>query len=302
MTQVGSIYEHARWREPSGATLNRRRRSALRVDAFLLLGGGLRPDPLSRATGRPLLDMPVERGRTLLDWWMHHAADVARRSTDGVLPMRVMIDASQKPPTIRRSTTRIRCDVQRDLSDFRGVGGLLRDVAATHGDDDMLLVANASQPIVDPWPQAIATLAKARADIALMVDSPGGPTGLMLIRCGALRSVAPICYGGFKEQALPQLARLHDVRIVRSRSSAIAPMRTSAHYLAGLNQLNTPRHGSTFAVTENGSNVHPDARLNHCVVLRGASVGAGAVVSRSVICGGAQVPAGAVVVDRVVTA
>ena len=44
--------------------------------------------------------------------------------------------------------------VERDLSDYRGTGGVLHDLAADYDDDDLILVANAAQVLLDPLHRA----------------------------------------------------------------------------------------------------------------------------------------------------
>src|SRR5438309_1569651 len=62
----------------------------------------------------------------------------------------------------------------------------------------------------------VMRLAESSADIALLAEPDGSPTGLMLVRCGTLRQISPIGFVDLNEQALPAIASKHVVRVVRN--------------------------------------------------------------------------------------
>src|SRR5690606_39068459 len=103
------------------------------------------------------------------------------------LPVRVMVDhAAPRPhsePWQGRAELRIECDPL----EFRGTGGLLRDLANEYDDDDLLLVAGAAQLMVEPLLVIADALAGTPGDVRILALRDGTPSGIMLIRCGCLR-------------------------------------------------------------------------------------------------------------------
>ena len=128
----------------------------MRLRALVLLGGSVRPSPLSIATGRSVLDLPLDEGGSLMNYWLHQAVEVTRMAGIERLPVRVMVNHASLEPTTSHERYYGTFRVERDLSEYRGTGGVLRDVAADYGDDDLILVANAAQVLLDPL-AAIAT-------------------------------------------------------------------------------------------------------------------------------------------------
>src|SRR5439155_1217031 len=80
------------------------------------------------------------------------------------------------------------------------------------------------------------------ADVALLVDPEGTPSGLQLIRCETLGHISTRGFVDFKEQALPLLSRRFDVRVVRRPIVAVS-VRTLESYLGALRMLHDPRGG-----------------------------------------------------------
>ena len=107
--------------------------------------------------------------------------------------------------------------VERDLSEYRGTGGVLRDLTAEYDDDDLILVANAAQVLLEPLPIIAAELYGKKADVAVVAHEDGTPSGLMLIRCKALRQIAATGFVDMKGQALAA-DRVGEIRCPRDAS------------------------------------------------------------------------------------
>ncbi len=283
----------------------------------MLLGGAIRTTDLSRGLDRPLVDLPVEAGVSVLDLWRREAAGLRTCIGAESIAARLLVDASsplprEAPPA---NGSGVRLTVERDRWDFRGTGGVLRDACADYPDDSFVLVANANQVLVEPLAAKACALAGAGGDIALMAHDDGSPVGLMLVRVGAARAIRAVGYVDFKEQALPQLASGFDVRVVHRPHPSAVPVRTLDAYLRALRGYHRVRAGllpfegpfaedwtRTFGVVETGAAVGAGAQVHDSVILAGGRVGAGAVVVRSVVCGDGVVSAGGIAADRLVSA
>ncbi|HSZ56345.1 MAG TPA: hypothetical protein VK797_11830 [Tepidisphaeraceae bacterium] len=204
--------------------------------------------------------------------------------------------------------------VERDLSDYRGTGGVLHDLAEDYDDEDFLLIGNAAQVLLDPLPRIAAELHRKKADVAVVSHDDGTPSGLMLVSCKALRMIAPRGFVDMKEQALPLISTKYDVRVVQYRRPTGLPVRSLSDYVQAL-RFHHRRAGEhpatdplaedwspTFSIIEAGATVGAMARLHDSVVLGGALVESGAVVVRSIVCPGAVVRSDQTAVDRVVMA
>jgi N-acetylglucosaminyldiphosphoundecaprenol N-acetyl-beta-D-mannosaminyltransferase len=305
---------------------NRKPRPAVasRVRALVLLGGSVRPTPLHLATGRSVLDLPLDLRGSVLAGWLTEAASLHRSLELDSLPVRVMVNHDAPMPTsvdgfIARSAG---LRIERDASEYRGTGGVLRDLAEAYEDDDLLLVANAAQVLLDPLDNVVDALARCGGDVSVVSHQDGTPTGVMLVACRALREIASEGFVDMKEQALPRIASRFDVRVLsRPRPSGL-PLRTLEDYVSALRyhhrrfrggQGSQPLEGETtdplaenlspaFALVESGAELDPTARLHDAVVLSGGIVEAGAVLVRSVVCAGGVVRREKSTVDQFVTA
>lgn len=297
-----------------------------RLKAMILLAGRVRPSPFTAGTRRPILELPLAERETpdgrvherLMDGWLRWGGDVAALAghANGHLPTRVIVsDAKDAPHREAAPGGPARpagsFGVDLDFSEYRGTGGLLRDFAAEYDDDDLLLVCNAQQILVDPIAALVRALGQRMArgaDVALVAHDDGTPSGMMIVRCGAMRVINAVGYNDMKEQGLPMIAAEHDVRVVRCRRPTGLPVRTAAEYvqalcryhaqLAGRGRGSEPHplsmpfaedNPSRFALVEPGAEVHPAAYLHDSVVLSGARVEAGATVVRSILCEGVVV-------------
>jgi hypothetical protein len=219
------------------------------------------------------------------------------------LPVRLLLDRNAIEPTsaTRRSAELGRSlgdsyRMERDISEFRGTGGLLANIAVDYDDEDMILVGNAAQVLLDPLPALLTSLNKGRGPVGLVGHRDGEPSGLMLITCRALRLIPKMGFVDMKEQALPIIASTYDVHVVQCRRPTGLSIRTLSDYIAAVRAIHLPSRAiatdpwaedwkSTFAIVEPGAVVAPSARIHDSVVLAGAMVEAGAAVVRSVVAG-----------------
>jgi exopolysaccharide biosynthesis WecB/TagA/CpsF family protein len=283
------------------------------VKAVVLLGGSVRPSRLTAAIERSILDLPLEDGRSVLWHWQEQARVLRRFVGSAALPVRVLVDQSSMEPTAPLEADGVEVFVERDLSPYRGTGGVLRDLSAEYRDDDVLLVANAAQALLVPLPDLVLSLAEQDADVSLIAHTDGTPSGLMLIRCRALRRVSQTGYVDMKEQALPAIAKAFKVTHLIQTSATGMPIRTLEEYMSALQRRYRLAQGKptpnnpfaedrrpTFAIVEKGAQIDRDARVHDSVVLTGAVVEAGAVVVRSIVCPGGMLAAGETAIDSLV--
>src|SRR6266568_3095755 len=128
--------------------------------AMVLLGGSMRPGTFGTAIGRLVFQLPLEENCTILDCWANEARELAPLA-EQVVPVRVMIDkAAPQPFPIGNGNP---LEIERDPFDFRGTGGVLRDLACQYSAGDYLLVANAAQVLCEPL-----------ADLASALSTMGG--------------------------------------------------------------------------------------------------------------------------------
>ncbi len=283
--------------------------------AVVLLGGSVTTSPLRSAIGRSIVDLPLDDGRSLIWHWRDVAAELNRSLGRNTLELRLVVDAFSHAPLTTPPSNGVLIAVQRDASAYRGTGGVLRDIAAKYADDDVILVANAAQVMCEPLHDLVVALAQTRADVSFVSHRDGTPSGLMLIRCGALRLISEQGYVDMKEQALPAIARAHHVAHVQRMTATAVSIRTLDDYVAALQFRHRRRLGvasslddplaedvrPTFAICERGASIHPTARIHDSIVLQGSVVGEGAVLVRSIVCPGARVEKDAVFIDQLIT-
>jgi NDP-sugar pyrophosphorylase family protein len=160
----------------------------------------------------------------------------------------------------------------------------------------------------------VGALATAGGDVVLAAHCDDKPVSAYLIRRQALRAVPERGYIDFKEQALEQIARQFQVRVVRRPTPGGIPIQTARTYLSalrlyhGLNGQTTANgdwdviddHAAHLAVAEAGAEIGRGVTLHDAVALRGCRIGDGATIVRSVIAGGAWIRPQSVIVDRIV--
>jgi hypothetical protein len=268
------------------------------------------------AIGRSILDMPLKPGQSILGHWLQEVADLAEGIPLRRLPLRVMLCRAAPIPTAPRGWGhgRVPLQIERDNQDFRGTGGVLRDLSEQYHKDDYLLVASGAQVLVEDLTGLAHALGRVAGDVVLLAHGEGTLCGLMLVRCGALAEIASVGFVDFKEQALPQLATRHHVSVLRRSHMALLSITTASDYLAALRRyghrhggrgtaygLGPFGHAPDHGIVEMQARVEPSAIVHDAVILAGARVAARAIVARSIVCEGACVGDGQVVVNRVVT-
>jgi N-acetylglucosaminyldiphosphoundecaprenol N-acetyl-beta-D-mannosaminyltransferase len=254
-----------------------------------------RPGPLTTATGRSLLDLPVNNRETILNLWLKYAAQAR-------LPLRILLSRSGLEPRSATAKTDRSLTIERDLSDYPGSGGVLARLADEFEEDEAILVADAAQIPRGDLLESAEKLARAGGLVNLLMRSDATYGGLMLLGCKALRLIPAARYVDMKEDALLAIAAGHEVRLHCSDKSAALPVRTLVEYIDALRRFTATERqielpddplaeemGGGFAAAEAASQVDPAATLHNSVVLAGGMVAAGAVCVRSVVCSGGKV-------------
>ena len=296
--------------EHRSAPLPLARRSDVR--SLVLLGGAVRPTPFLTSIGRSVLDLPVRPHQTILDIWLGEAAQLHGATLHARPEVRILVNRAGVFPRARARVDSLPIVIQTDPVEFRGTGGLLRDVVGHYGQNDYVVVGNASALLLRPLSPIIRQLRETKGDVATVEHADGSPVDLVMLRCGCLEVIPPIGYCDLKEQGLLLMSRLHTVRVIRRNEPASISARTLRGYISalrryyrGLTQVSEPGPFEEdwkplFSVCEDGAEVHPSARLHDAVVLRGGRVEREATVVGSVVCPGGVVPAGRTVVDSIV--
>lgn len=307
------------WRLAELETEQQRKQASIarplsKLKAVVLLAGDVRKNTLRKLTGRASPSLPVGASRTVLDCWREQLITLAETLGIPQLPVRVLISRNSglTPRTERFGP--VLMSIEYDPSSFRGTAGLLSDVARAYDDDDQLLVTSAGQILFEPLIRIAMDLYNAGGDFTLGIDPSGVPSGMMLYRCGCMRSINPVGFCDLNEQALPELSQEHEVRVARFASPAAMSVRTLQGYLSALRIFH--RHASgrcdtdqpfeeqwrpTFGIIEPGAKVGRNVIVHDSVVLAGARIEPGAVLVRSVICPDAVVTRDDHVVDQVVS-
>jgi hypothetical protein len=265
-----------------------------RIQAVILLGGSLLRSPLSTATGRSLLELPVVSGRSIFDCWRDDLKSFASSFSIDSLTARLIIDRRASEPKLSLCEGAVNLSVEHDPHEYRGTAGILRDVSIDYDDDDYIVVASAAQILLEPMEKLVCELASKANDISLVAHDDGTPCGLMLIRCGCLREIPAIGYIDLKEQAFPEIVKDYRVDVVRRVRPSGLPIRTLEDYIDALRAYrrvlagNGYRHAeedgySLFEIVEDGAVVNHCSRLHDSIVLRGGRVEGESVLFRSLV-------------------
>lgn len=288
--------------------------SLRKLKAVVLLGGAVRPMAIATETGRSILDLPLEANKTILQQWIEQTEALARLAELPGLPIRAMVNGRSPDPMGAAGATGL-VRVERDFGEFRGTGGLLRDLARDYEDEDVILVANAFQLLIDPLAEIARGMARLGGQVGLVAHQDGTPSGVMLVTCKALRLISEAGYVDIKEQALPQIAARYQVSVLHRRRPTGLPIRTLGDYVMALRTHHRRKSGRpamvsdplaedwrpTFSIVEEGAEVDPLASVHDSVILRGGKVEAGAAVVRSIVCPGGIVGRDVPAVDQLVT-
>lgn len=290
-------------------------RSLHRLRAMVLLGGSVRLTQLSTRIDRSVLDLPVDDTGSIFNHWLAHATDLARHAGLEQLPVRMMVNQTSPLPTSAAPRYNGTWRVERDLSEYRGTGGLLRDLATDYADEDLILVANAAQILIDPLAAIATALDRKGGDVSIVSHNDGTPSGVQLVSCKTLRLIPTTGYVDMKEQALPAIAARYGVSVMHRRRPTGLAVRTLSDYINALRHYHRRRQGKpalsdplaedwrpAFALIEEGATVDPRAHVHDSVVLKGGVVEGGAVVVRSIICPGGVVRKDRSAVDQFIYA
>ncbi len=277
-----------------GATTGQARSSLAKLRGLILLGGSIRPTPLTSSIGRSVLDLPLDEHASILDCWMEHAERVARMAELPHLPVRLLVDQLSPSPVTGRGRGIL--SVEQDRSELRGTGGVLGDLTADYADDDLILVANAAQVLLEPLPAIAKALKKCGGEVGVVAHDDGTPSGVMLLSGAALRFIPRTGFVDMKEQALPLIASFLDVTVMSRRRPTGLPVRSLTDYIMALRHYHSRKAGQkgsndplaegwrpVFSIVEPGAVVDPNARVHDSVVLRGGRVEQGAVAVRSIV-------------------
>lgn len=281
-----------------------------RPRAILMLAGAVRRSPWIEAAQRSPLALPVSENESVLAIWLDEVRDV--RSALDAPDARLRVITNQYGGDIGlNGTTPPDVELELDPADYRGTGGLMRDLTESYDDDDWVLVVNAFQLPIRPLTGAVRQLMRTRGDVRLLLSDSSSPVVAALIRCEALRRIEPVGFVDFKEQGLPKLARDYVVGVARGKGAFACSVRSHGDYIEALAAFHDPRARSrvdpleerwrsSFSIVEPGASVHAFAKLNNAVVLKGAKVESGSIVANSVICPGGSVARGSVVRNQLV--
>lgn len=287
------------------------RAAAHGVRAVLLLAGRVGRNPLADGIARPVVDLPVDSRRTLLDVWSDQTAPLGAARPGRDVDVRLVVDRAAALPRVRSPGV---C-VVRDPAEYRGTAGLVRDLTAGYADDDRVLVAPANQIPRETFAEMLKALARHDEAVCLVPHAGGDFAAAFLLRCARLRDVPEVGFVDLKEQAIPSSRGRASLRVVRRPAGATFPVRTLAQYVQALRAFHSDGRGEprpdadpfaetwrpAFSLVEPGASVAEGAVLHDAVVLAGAHVECGAVVAQSVVCPGAVVRRGSRVLASVVT-
>lgn len=281
------------------ATAGGGRTEAVRIRHFVLLAGAVGANSLASRLGRCVVDLPLAASFRLLDVWTRRVREYLSQVEPGFSDPEVLILAGEADPlpTVVAVEGGPRVRAVRDAQDYRGTAGVLRDLCDGFRDDEHVLVGTASQCPDEGLISQLVAEADPASGVTLSAARDGAPSGLMLIRCGALRQVTSVGYIDLKEQALPRIASTTGVRVVESPVGVSPPIRNIRSYLdavqswhrsgslRGMSSLSPfeERWKPSFSVVEAGAKVAANARLHDSVVLSGGVVESGCEVVRSVV-------------------
>jgi len=284
------------------------------VVRLILLAGATRQPQMRRATGRIPAMLPLADDLTVFEHWLNQTEQLADRYDVDRFDVRLLVDDKAPPFELDCDRPRLAVTVQRDPDQYRGTGGLLRDIAEELDDSDWLFVVNAGQILLQPLDDVFDRLDGTAGDVVVATNEDGSPSGFTLIRAGVLRSIKPVGFVDLKEQALPEIAKRHRVAVATFVEAPAMMIRERPHYLAALRRLHRTQAGlpdsepfeerwsPAFRVVEPGATVAPDAIVQDSVLLGNARIESGAVVVRSVICAGAVVRRKQRIIERIIGA
>ncbi|WP_428937815.1 hypothetical protein [Fontivita pretiosa] len=293
---------------------------------MIILAGSVRPAGLLAAVKRPVLQLPLSQHTTVLQQWIHRAAEFRRRHPH--VPVRLLLDSNSPQHNQNDAMMPPNCGpsliLERDPKPYRGTGGLLRDLAEACDFRGWFLVLNAAQRLSVPLERIHTHLSGVAGEVRLATDEAGVVDGAMLVNCDVLRKVPCIGYCDFKEQVLATLSQQgYSVGVARMPRHCGLPIRSREQYLRAVAAEQacramdpesppdpTEHNGddasgepwrARFALIEKGACIDPSAIVHDSVILAGAKVARRSAVIRSVVCPGAAVSTGTIVQDALVS-
>jgi len=282
---------------------------------ILVLAGGLAPSPLVSAAGASVLDLPVTTRSTLL----RHLIQAFQSCDEPALksaPIRILCGGVVPPPAVPDDLS-AHVTIEFDRLDCRGPAGLLHDAAASGDPNHHIVVVDASRFVAGALPPLLSRHEDLNADVSVVTNADRSPSGIWVIRLGALQSVAAHGFVDLKEQWLERLhaagarvlplalsgpgclpVRTLDDLLSCARIAAVQPhLRPfSPRPVTGL--ITDP--ASRFRVICPGALVGPGAVVIDSIVMSGAVIGPDAVIARSLVCPGTLVQEGRELADCVV--
>jgi len=258
--------------------------------------------------------LPLSAEQRVLDLWMEQTNQLAAAHDLNGVDARLLVDRAAPEVEVAANHDRVSLSIQRDPGEYRGTGGLLRDVAEDIDDEDWLFAISGGQILFQSLVEVFQRLDAVEGDVVISANADGSPCGFMFIRAGVLRAIRDVGFVDMKEQALPGIAAKHRVGVamfdespamtIRERPAYLAALRRYHRLQAGLSQTDPfeEHWAPVFGVCEPGAKVDDGATLHDSVVLDGGVVERGAIVVRSVVCPGAVVRRRQRVVDRIIGA
>jgi mannose-1-phosphate guanylyltransferase len=281
--------------------------------ALILLAGAVRPTPLIAGTDRAVLDLPVNASDSLMDLWCSLASDLVGYLEQPSLDVRVLANRTGPCPREPRSREGLVLSIEREPSELRGTGGILRDATVDYDDDDFILVVNATKVPLGSLVDELEVLERVEGAVRIVAQLDGAPSGIMLVRCRALRQVPEVGFIDMKEQALPIIAESEPVVVTHHDAPTADPVRSLGDYIRALRAHHlklreeyeeedpfTEVWKPVFSVIEEGAKVDSSAVIHDGVVLGGGHVEAGATLVRSVVCPGGRVGRNSQAIDELV--
>lgn len=285
-----------------------------RPRSCIMLAGGLEPSPLVQASGRSVLDLFLTPDQTVLDVWMESVNGGV--TDDRLIEMRVVSNAFI-PSVWPRSSSHVR--FEEDPLPYRGPAGILLDMCAGYSPDDHVMVVEAGRVCPESLTRFTAAHFASEADITIARNPDESPAGVYMVRCRALKSIAPVGYVDLKEQWLARSCAAGSViRVVDFAWPGALPLRTRTDFLHAARCLSRrapsiepstviPSQGSeasrdgSLRIIGRGATVASDADVYDAVVMPGATVGAAAYIEQSIICPGAVIEPRARIIEAIVS-
>ncbi|QDU34536.1 hypothetical protein KS4_26060 [Poriferisphaera corsica] len=264
------------------------------IKAAIVLAGSVRATDLRKKTTKNFLDLPVSEDETIITRFVLMLSNAFDSLGQPDAILRFILDRGS--PRIKSDLTSVAnfaIQFDFDPNEFRGTGGILRDISEEYDDEDLLLIMNASQIMVGSVKDLISEMIVANSDVVIASQKDDTPLDVILIRAKVLKDINKVGFVDFKEQALPKIVLKRDVKVHRSDCLRTYPVRTLNNYIDAIKLLNGHIVTGTklndedwmplFSIIESGANVHSTAQIHDSVILRGANVSEHAVIVRSLI-------------------